>query len=87
VSPNAAAGSLLIAVIDRWRHATAVVAELASQKEWAIDSWTHAAGERPDIMPLEQWRNDNSPTGATHLNMRGINCKANMADRLLFVAV
>ena len=39
----------------RWPHATAVVAELASQKQWAVDSWTHAAGERPDIMPLEQW--------------------------------
>lgn len=39
----------------RWPHATAVVAELPSQKEWAVDSWTHPAGERPDIMPLEQW--------------------------------
>jgi hypothetical protein len=39
----------------RGPHATAVVAERASQKKWAIDSWTHAAGERPDIMPLEQW--------------------------------
>ncbi len=39
----------------RWPHATAVVAELASEKEWAVDSWTHPAGERPDIMPLAQW--------------------------------
>jgi hypothetical protein len=44
------------ALLDgRWPHATAVVVEVASQKEWAVDSWTHAAGERPDIMPLEQW--------------------------------
>ncbi len=44
------------ALIDgRWPHATAVIAELASQKEWAVNSWTHAAGERPDIMPLDQW--------------------------------
>ena len=39
----------------RWPHATAVIAELPSQKEWAVDSWTHPAGELPDIMPLEQW--------------------------------
>jgi hypothetical protein len=39
----------------RWPHATAVVAELAGQREWAVDSWTHPAGELPDIMPLEQW--------------------------------
>ena len=44
------------AFIDlRWPHATAVVAELGSRKEWAVDSWTHAAGEKPDVKPLEKW--------------------------------
>jgi hypothetical protein len=52
VGQPAARGALLD---GRWPHATAVVAELVSQKEWAVDSWTHAAGERPDIIPLEQW--------------------------------
>jgi hypothetical protein len=52
VEQPAARGALLD---GRWPHATAVVAELASQKKWAVDSWTHAVDERPDIMPLEQW--------------------------------
>lgn len=52
VEQPAARGALLD---GRWPHATAVVAERTSQKQWAVDSWTHAAGERPDIMPLEQW--------------------------------
>jgi len=44
------------ALIDgRLPHATAVVAELDTQKEWAIDARTHAAGERPDVIPLERW--------------------------------
>jgi hypothetical protein len=44
------------AFIDgRWPHATAVVAELASDREWAVDSWTHAAGEKPDVKPLQVW--------------------------------
>ena len=44
------------AFIDgRWPHATAVVVELGSQKEWAVDSWTHAYGEKPDVKPLSQW--------------------------------
>lgn len=52
VEPTVARGVLLD---GRWPHATAVVAELASQQEWAVDSWTHPAGELPDIMPLERW--------------------------------
>ncbi|HEY0223332.1 MAG TPA: hypothetical protein VGC38_02340 [Pseudolabrys sp.] len=47
------------ALIDgRLPHETAVVADLTTQKEWAIDPWTHAAGERPDVIPLEQWQQD-----------------------------
>jgi hypothetical protein len=44
------------AFIDgRWPHATAVVAELSSRKQWAVDSWTHAYGEKPDVKPLQIW--------------------------------
>jgi hypothetical protein len=44
------------ALIDgRWPHATAVVADLQTRKEWAVDSWTHAYGEKPDVKPLNIW--------------------------------
>lgn len=44
------------AFIDlRWPHATAVVSDLKTQKEWAINSWTHAYGEKPDVKPLQVW--------------------------------
>lgn len=44
------------ALIDgRWPHATAVVTDRTTQKEWAIDSWTHAYGEKPDVKPLDVW--------------------------------
>jgi hypothetical protein len=42
-------------VDGRWPHATAVVADLSSHKEWAVDSWTHAYGEKPDVKPLDIW--------------------------------
>lgn len=39
----------------RYPHATAVVAEKASGKTFAIDSWPRANGLAPDVMTLERW--------------------------------
>jgi hypothetical protein len=39
-------------------HATAVLREIRSGQKWAIDNWTHNHGEQPDVMPLEQWKNE-----------------------------
>jgi hypothetical protein len=36
-------------------HATAVLRETRSGRQWAVDNWTRGYGERPDVMPLEQW--------------------------------
>ena len=36
-------------------HATAVLRESRSGKQWAVDNWTRSYGERPDVMTLEQW--------------------------------
>jgi hypothetical protein len=37
-------------------HATAVVTDIHTGKQWAVDSWTHKYGEKPDIMPLDVWK-------------------------------
>jgi hypothetical protein len=35
-----------------------VLREIRSGQKWAIDNWTHNHGEQPDVMPLEQWKNE-----------------------------
>ena len=42
----------------RYPHVTAVIAETKSGVEWAVDPWRKAPGERPDILPLEKWRQE-----------------------------
>ena len=42
----------------RYPHVTAIIAEERTGKEWAVDPWTKAPGQRPDILPLSQWRQD-----------------------------
>jgi hypothetical protein len=37
-------------------HATAVLTDIHTGKQWAVDSWTHKYGEKPDIMPLDVWK-------------------------------
>jgi hypothetical protein len=51
VDPPKARGMLF----DRWPHATAVLSETVTGRQWAIDNWTHKFGEGPDVMPLEEW--------------------------------
>jgi len=36
-------------------HATAVLTDIHTGRQWAVDSWTHKYGERPDIMLLDEW--------------------------------
>ncbi len=40
---------------NRWPHATAVLQENTSGRQWAIDNWTHKYGEGPDVKPLDEW--------------------------------
>jgi hypothetical protein len=40
----------------RGPHATAVLLDTQSGREWAVDSWTHNYGERPDVLPLDEWK-------------------------------
>jgi hypothetical protein len=42
----------------RLPHTTAVLAEKANGRRWAIDNWTHKYGELPDVEPLEQWQGE-----------------------------
>jgi hypothetical protein len=37
-------------------HATAVLTDIHTGKQWAVDSWTHKYGEKPDIIPLDVWK-------------------------------
>jgi hypothetical protein len=37
-------------------HATAVLTDIHTGKQWAVDSWTHKYGEKPDILPLDVWK-------------------------------
>lgn len=39
----------------RYPHATAVVSEISTGKDWAVDSWFGPAGAPPDILPLNKW--------------------------------
>lgn len=47
-----------IFIDGRYPHTTAIIAEKGSRREWAVDPWAKAPGERPDILPLAQWRQD-----------------------------
>ena len=40
----------------RGPHATAVLTDLHTGKQWAVDSWTHKYGEKPDVLPLDVWK-------------------------------
>jgi hypothetical protein len=42
----------------RYPHFTATIAEKRTGKGWAVDPWKRAPGQRPDILPLVQWRQD-----------------------------
>ncbi len=42
----------------RYPHFTAIIAEKGSGQEWAVDPWRRAPGQRPEILPLVQWRQD-----------------------------
>lgn len=42
----------------RYPHFTAVIAERRTGAEWAVDPWKKAPGQRPDILPLDRWRQD-----------------------------
>jgi hypothetical protein len=42
----------------RYPHVTAIIAEKRSGREWAVDPWKKAPGGFPDILPLEQWRQE-----------------------------
>lgn len=42
----------------RYPHFSAVIMENGSGQEWAVDPWRKAPGQRPEILPLVQWRQD-----------------------------
>jgi len=42
----------------RYPHFTAVIAEKRTGSAWAVDPWEKAPGQRPDILPLDRWRQD-----------------------------
>ncbi|SCY03976.1 hypothetical protein [Microvirga guangxiensis] len=41
----------------RYPHFSAVIID-ESGREWAVDPWRRAPGQRPEILPLVQWRQD-----------------------------
>ena len=44
-------------VLDgRGPHATAVLTDIHTGRKWAVDSWTHKYGEKPDVLPLDVWK-------------------------------
>jgi hypothetical protein len=40
----------------RGPHATAVLTDIHTGRQWAVDSWTHKYGEKPDVIPLDVWK-------------------------------
>lgn len=42
----------------RYPHFTAIISEKMSGQEWAVDPWRRAPGQKPEILPLVQWRQD-----------------------------
>ena len=45
----------------RWPHQTAVIRETATETLFAVDSWFHDNGFRPEIIPLETWKDGWKP--------------------------
>lgn len=45
----------------RWPHQTAVIKEQSSETLFAVDSWFHDNGFRPEIVPLEIWKDGWKP--------------------------
>jgi len=39
----------------RGPHATAVLRDIHTGRQWAIDTWTRKYGDQPEVMPLDQW--------------------------------
>lgn len=50
-------------IIFGWPHNTAVVLDTRNNSKWAVDSWFQANGEKPEIVPLEQWKDGWEPPG------------------------
>lgn len=42
----------------RYPHFSAVITERSSGQEWAVDPWRRAPGQKPEILPLNRWRQD-----------------------------
>lgn len=42
----------------RYPHFTAIIADKRTGEEWAVDPWRRPPGQRPEILPLSQWRQD-----------------------------
>jgi hypothetical protein len=42
----------------RYPHFTAVITEKRTGAGWAVDPWKKAPGQRPEILPLDRWRQD-----------------------------
>jgi hypothetical protein len=42
----------------RYPHFTAVITEKRTGEGWAVDPWKKAPGQRPEILPLDRWRQD-----------------------------
>jgi len=42
----------------RYPHFTAIIADKRTGEEWAVDPWRRSPGQRPEILPLVQWRQD-----------------------------
>jgi hypothetical protein len=42
----------------RYPHFTATIVEKRSGLGWAVDPWKQAPGQKPEILPLNEWRQD-----------------------------
>jgi len=42
----------------RYPHFSAVIREKVNGREWAVDPWRKAPGQKPEILPLVEWRQD-----------------------------
>lgn len=40
----------------RYPHFTAIITEKRTGEGWAVDPWRRAPGQRPEVLPLNQWR-------------------------------
>jgi len=44
-------------------HSTATIEEIGTGQIWAVDSWFHDNGQRPEIIPLADWKDFWEPVG------------------------